>query len=133
MKYLLIMNTPRDGYTQYNNWPKDVLEANQKFMGTFTQKLIQAGEFVGTWGLAAPTEAKLVRVDKDGRPITDGVFPESKEYLAGFFLIDVKNEARALELAAQLSSGPGGTVIGADGKRIEHFWIEVRQVMGSHP
>jgi hypothetical protein len=86
MKYLLIMNTPRDGYTQYNNWPKEILAANRKFMGDFTQKLLKSGEFVG-----------------------------------------------AVELAAQLSSGPGGTVIGADGRKIEHFWIEVRQVTGSHP
>ena len=132
MKYLLIMNTPRDGYTQYLNWPKKILEANQKFMGDFTQKLVKSGEFVGTWGLASPTQARLVRVGKNGQPITDGVFPEAKEYLAGFFLIDVENEQRAIELAAELSSGPGDTVIGSDGRRIEHFWIEVRQVMGSH-
>jgi len=131
MKYVLIMNTPRDGYTQYLAWPKKILEANQAFMQDFSTKLAKSGELVGTWGLAAPTQAKLVRVGADKRPITDGVFPESKEYLAGFFLVDVENEQRAVDLAAELSGGPGAPVNDASGKPIEHFWIEVRQVMGS--
>jgi hypothetical protein len=132
MKYLLIMNTPRDGYAQYLAWPKKILEANQAFMHDFTAKLVKSGELIGTWGLAAPTQAKLVRVGSDKRPITDGVFPESKEYLAGFFLVDVENEQRAIAIASALSDAPGGAVKDASGNPIEHFWIEVRQVMGSH-
>ena len=76
MKYMLIMNTPRDGYTQYMNWPKKILEANVAFMQAFTRKLRDAGELVGGEGLASPEQAKLVRAGKDGKPITDGVFPE---------------------------------------------------------
>lgn len=132
MKFFLIMNTPRDGYAQYLAWPKKILEANQAFMQEFTTKLAESGELLGTWGLAAPTQAKLVRVGTDKRPVTDGVFPESKEYLAGFFLIDVESEQRAIDLAAELSGGPGAAVKDAFGKPIEHFWIEVRQVMGSY-
>jgi hypothetical protein len=131
MKYMLVMNSPRDGYTQYMNWPKKILEANMAFMHEFTNTLAESGELIGTWGLAAPEQAKLVRAGKNGTPITDGVFPESKEYLAGFFLVDVPNEARALQLAAQLSSAPGAPVTSASGKPIDHFWIELRAVMGS--
>ena len=132
MKYMLIMNTPRDGYTQYMNWPKKILEANIAFMQTFTQKLSQAGELVGTWGLASPEQASLVRAGRDGKPITDGVFPESKEFLAGFWIVDVDSPERAYQIAAEASTAPGTTVKAADGGTIDHLWIEVRAIMGSH-
>jgi len=131
MKFLLMMNGPRDGYAQYMSWPKKILEANMAFMQEFTKKVGEAGELVGTWGLASPLQAKLVRAGKDGKPITDGVFPESKEFLAGFWLVDVDSPERAYELAAEVSTAPGGPVKAASGEPIEHFWIEVREVMGS--
>lgn len=132
MKYMLIMNSPRDGYTQFMKWPKKILEANTAFMQTFTRKLKDAGELVGTFGLASPDQAKLVRAGKDGKPVTDGVFPEAKEFLAGYWIVDVESEERALQIAAEASTAPGGEVIGAGGQVVEHFWIEVRQVLGSH-
>lgn len=131
MKYMLIMNTPRDGYTQYLSWPKKILEANMAFMGAMSRKLSASGELVSTQGLASPQQAKLVRAGEGGKPITDGVFPESKEFLAGYWLVDVESPQRAYEIAAEVSTAPGGTVTGADGKPLEHFWIEVRQVMSS--
>jgi len=132
MKYMLIMNSPRDGYTQYMSWPKKILEANAAFMHSFTKKLSEAGELVGTWGLASPLQATLVRAGENGKPVTDGVFPESKEFLAGFWIVDVDSRERAYQIAAEVSTAPGGTVTSADGTPIEHFWIEVREVMGSH-
>ena len=132
MKYMLIMNTPRDGYEQYMKWPKKILEANTAFMQSFTKKLAAAGELVGAEGLAAPTQARLVRADKNGKPITDGVFAESKEFLAGYWIVDVESEARALVIAAEASTAPGTPVTAADGSTIDHLWIEVRQVLGSH-
>jgi hypothetical protein len=132
MKYMLIMNSPRDGYEQYMKWPKKILEANAAFMQTFTKKLIAAGEFVGAEGLAAPTQAKLVRAGQNGKPITDGVFAESKEFLAGYWIVDVESEQRALEIAAEASTAPGVSVARADGSTIDHLWIEVRQILGSH-
>lgn len=131
MKFMLIMNSPRDGYTQYMNWPKKILEANFAFMENFSKKLATAGELVGTAGLASPEQAKRVRAGKDGKPITDGVFPESKEYLAGYWIVDVPSAERAYEIAAEASTAPGDTVLAPDGSRIDHFWIEVRQIMGS--
>lgn len=129
MKYMLIMNTPRDGYTQYMSWPKELLEANAAFMQTFTKKLSNAGELVGAEGLASPVQAKLVRAGKDGKPITDGVFPESKEYLAGYWIIDVDTPERAYQVAAEASTAPGTSIIGAGGKAIDALWIEVREIM----
>jgi hypothetical protein len=130
MKYMLIMNSPRDGYSQYMSWPKKILEANMAFMQSFTRKLADNGELVRTDGLASPEQAKLVRAGKDGKPITDGVFPESKEYLAGYWIVDVASPERALEIAAEASTAPGAPVRGPDGTAIEHLWIEVRAILG---
>jgi hypothetical protein len=127
MKYMLIMNSPRDGYDQYMKWPKKDLEANIAFMQAFAKKLAAAGELVDTVGLASPQQAKRVRAGADSRPITDGVFPEAKEYLAGYWLVDVDSAERAYEIAGEASTAPGPGIAGAD-----HFWIEVREVMGSH-
>jgi len=131
MKYMLLMNTPRDGYTQYLSWPKQILEANMAFMGSMVKKLSSSGELVGTEALASPLQAKLVRAGQGGKPITDGVFPESKEFLAGYWLVDVESPERAYEIAAEVAAAPGATVKGVDGKLIDYFWIEVRQVMSS--
>lgn len=132
MKYMLIMNSPRDGYDQYMKWPKKILEANTAFMEAFTKKLIAAGELVSGEGLASPDQATLVRAGKNGKPLTDGVFAESKEFLAGYWIVDVDSPERALEIAAEASTAPGAPVTAADGTLIEHLWIEVRQVLGSH-
>jgi len=132
MQYMLIMNTPRDGYTQYMNWPKKILEANTAFMRAFAQKLGASGELVMTAGLTAPDKAKKVRAGKDGKPITDGVFPESKEFLAGWWIVDVDSEARALEIAAEAATAPGTSIRNWDGTMMDHLWIEVREVLGSH-
>ncbi len=131
MKFMLIMNSPRDGYAQYMSWPKEILEANMAFMGEFTQKLRAAGELVATEGLASPVQAKRVRAGKDGKPITDGVFPESKEFLAGYWIVDVDSPERAYEIAAEASTAPGAPITSAGGERVEHLWIEVREVMSS--
>jgi hypothetical protein len=132
MKYILMMNTPRDGYAQYMRWPKQVLEANIAFMQTFTKRLRDSGELVATEALGSPEQAKLVRASDNGRPITDGVFPESKEFLAGYWIVDVENEKRAMEIAAEASRAPGVAAKRADGTTIDHLWIEVRGLMGSH-
>jgi hypothetical protein len=132
MKYMLIMNSPRDGYAQYMKWPKKILEANAAFMQAFTKRLSAAGELVGTEGLAAPEQAKLVRAGQDGKPITDGVFPESKEFLAGYWIVDVDSPERALQIAAEASTAPGAPITGADGTPVQHLWIEVRAILGGH-
>jgi hypothetical protein len=98
------------------------------FMVAFNKELAESGELVGCEGLAAPGEAKIVRVGKSGVPaVTDGPFPESKEFLAGYWIVDVDKPQRAYEIAAKASSapGPGGTPL--------ILPIEVRQVMSAPP
>jgi len=127
MKYILMMNTPRGGEYKIMSWPKKDIEAHIGFMIDFAKKLGAQGELASAEGLASPSQAKLVKAGKDGKPVTDGVFPEAKEFLAGYWIVDVDSEARALEIAAEASMapGPGGAPM--------HMALEVRQVMSGPP
>lgn len=127
MKYILMMNTPRGGEYQIMSWPKQDLEAHIAFMMGFARKLSASGELVGAEGLAMPAAAKRVRAGKDGKPITDGVFPESKEFLAGYWIVQVPTPERAYQIAAEASAAPG--VGGAP----LNMPIEVREVMSGPP
>ena len=91
MKYMLMMNTPKGGEYQVMSWPKKDLEAHIAFMMEFARNSTPPASSCGAEGLASPSQAKLVRAGKDGKPITDGVFPESKEFLAGYWIVDVDN------------------------------------------
>jgi hypothetical protein len=126
MKYMLMMNVPGGPY-QLGNWAKQDFARHIEFMNTFNKKLESAGELVGCEGLSGPDQAKRVRAGADGKPITDGVFPESKEFLAGYWIVDVDSPERAYEIAAEASAapGPGGTPL--------NMVIEVRQVLSTPP
>jgi hypothetical protein len=127
VKYLLMMHTPSGGPYQIASWPKQDIKAHIAFMVGFAKKLGESGELVSAEGLAAPDQAKRVRAGKDGKPVTDGVFPESKEFLAGYWIVDVESPERAYQIAGQASAapGPGGAPI--------NMAIEVRQVMSGAP
>jgi hypothetical protein len=126
MKYILMMNGKRPDFERYAKWSKKDLEANVAFMRAFSKELKDAGVFVSSEGLGWPNDARLVRAGSKGEPITDGVFPESKEFLAGYWIIDVENTEQAFTLAARLSQAPGAE------KKTGGMPIEVRQVMSSH-
>ena len=126
MKYILMMNGTRSNFESYAKWSKQDIEANVAFMRNFSTELKEAGVFVDTKGLAWPQEAKIVRAGVDGEPITDGVFPESKEFLAGYWIVDVESPAQAYKIAARASAAPG------PGGKPGNMPIEVRQVLGSH-
>jgi hypothetical protein len=66
---------------------------------TIGTELTASGEFVGTEGLAVPVEATLARGEKGGMPVTDGVFPESNEFLLGYWIVDVQTPERAYAIA----------------------------------
>jgi hypothetical protein len=127
MKYMLMMNATGGGSYQIATWPQADIKAHIAFMIQFSKKLHEAGELVGAEGLAGPEEAKRVRAGKDGKPITDGVFPETKEFLAGYWIVDVDSPERAYELAAAISAAPG------QGGAPLNMPIEVRQVMSGPP
>jgi hypothetical protein len=125
MKYMLMMNHPGKGAYQIASWPKEDIARHIQFMMSFAKKLGASGELVGADGLAGPDQAKRVRAGDDGRPITDGLFPESKEFLVGYWIVDVETPERAFQIAADASAAPG---IG--GKPL-NMPIEVRQVMSA--
>ena len=126
MKYILMMNTMKAGHG-VPEWPHKDLQAHIAFMMAFNKKLRAAGELVGAEGLAFPDQAKQVRAGKNGEPITDGVFPESKEFLAGYWIVDVETPERAYQIAAEASAAPG------PGGKPLNMPIEVRQVMSGPP
>jgi hypothetical protein len=127
MKYMLLMNTPGGGPYQIANWSKQDIEAHMGFMHRLNKKLLEGGELVDAQGLSGPDQAKLVRGGASGEPVTDGVFPESKEFLAGYWIVDVETPERAYAIAAEASMAPGPR-----GEPLR-LGIEVRQVLGGLP
>ena len=81
MKYILMMVGTKAGVDAYRAWSKSDIQAHFAFLKSLNKELTESGEFVATQGLAGPDQAKVVRAGKDGAPITDGVFPEAKEFL----------------------------------------------------
>jgi hypothetical protein len=106
-------------------WALEDIKSHIAFQEALNAELAANGELIDAPGLAGPELAKFVTFDGVGAPVvTDGPFPESKELLAGYRMIDVESEERAIEIAAKASAapGPGGIPIQQP--------IEVRQVMG---
>ena len=109
-----------------DRWAPAEIDAHMTFMRDFAARLEESGEFVD--GQALAPEGAWVRYDGEGRPpVTDGPFPETKDLIAGWYVIDVDSWDRAVELAGQLSAAPG-----AGGKPI-HEWLEVRPFLGDAP
>lgn len=129
MKYLLMMFQSRANMDcdPIGTWPHEDIRAHIGFMMDLNRELRASGELVAAEGLAGPEEAKRVRAGKNGEPVTDGVFPESKEFLAGYWFIEVESPERAYAIAARASAapGPGGIPL--------NMAIEVRQVMSGPP
>jgi len=127
MKYILMMNTMKANTDPFPGWSKDDIRAMIAFMRNFDKELRKTGELVSAEGLAFPDQAKLVRAGKNGKPITDGVFAETKEFLAGYWIVDVASPERAYEIAAQASAAPG------PGGEPMNMPIEVRPVASGPP
>jgi len=128
MKFMMMMHVPRGtGDYQIYSWPPEDFQAHIAFLHRYNQELADAGEWVEAQGLTPPGQARLVRAGKDGAPVTDGPFAESKEFLAGYWIVEVDSPERAYELAAKASAapGPGGAPL--------NMPIEVRQVMSGPP
>jgi len=126
MKYILMMQFSIAEWKAGNisTWPPEDIKANIDFLRRFHKELADAGELVGTQALSGPEGMKVVRAGKDGTPaVSDGPFAESKEFLAGYWIVDVDDPQRAIEIAARLSAlpGPGGAP--------SNVPIEVRLVM----
>jgi hypothetical protein len=128
MRFMLLQNYEEtEGCSvPMTEWKPEDVTAHIRFQQTLNEQLTESGELVDAQGLAGPEQATFVVSDGTSAPvITDGPFPESKELLAGYRLVDVETAARAIEIAAQASAAPGPA-----GVPIRQA-IEVRQVMGA--
>ena len=114
MKYLLLMHYKVEGVPPITTWAPEDVKAHIDFQVKLNEELTASGELVDAQGLSWPELAKIVTSDGQGPPVvTDGPFPESKEFLAGYRMVDVDTEERAIEIAAKNSAapGPGGVPI----------------------
>src|SRR5438309_189198 len=126
MKFMLMMGMKADAESASKgimSWPQEDIRSHIAFMMDLNKGLKTSGELVSAEGLSWPNEAKLVRAGKQGTPVTDGVFPESKEFLIGYWIVDVPTPERAYEIAARASAAPGASGVPLN------MPIEVRQVM----
>jgi hypothetical protein len=128
-KYLLIVDfQPGVAETPMEEWKPEEVEAHLDYYGLLRRELVASGELVQSEVLAGPDLAKVVTFDGLTAPVvTDGPFQEFKEWLAGFQVVDVDSEARAIEIAAKLSAVPG-----PGGRSIEQP-IQVRRIMDASP
>lgn len=123
MKYILMMTGTKAGVDAYQAWSESDIQAHFAFLAALNRALTESGELVDVQPLTPPEQARVVRAGKDGTPITDGIFAESKEFLLGYWIVDVEGPERAYEIAARLSGGPG-----PGGTRLS-MPIEVREFM----
>ena len=128
MKYILMLTGTKAEFDWYSKWSPQDYEAQATFMHAFHEELKNLGALVAAEGLAFPDEARVVRAGSDGSPIvtngivrgvkdgapfvTDGVFPESKEFLAGYLIVDVDSPEQAYKIAARCRRRPARWIRG---------------------
>src|SRR3954451_2295027 len=99
VKYMIVMQGTQSDMASFGTLPPEDIRAHIRFMQDFNKELKASGELVDAQGLAPPQQAKLVRARAGGPPaVTDGPFPEAKEFLAGYWLLECSSPERALEL-----------------------------------
>jgi hypothetical protein len=129
MKFMLLQEyggVENEAVGPMSTWTAEEIEAHIAYQLKLNGELSERGELVEAQALTAPEQAKFVVHDGSGAPvITDGPFPEGKELLAGYRMVDVESLERALEIAAKGSAAPG-----PGGEPIRQR-IEVREVMGT--
>jgi hypothetical protein len=128
VKYMLLMqfSAANTDFPPIGNWRPEEIQAHIAFMGDVNRELTESGEWVDGQGLAMPDQARIVRAGDGGEPVvTEGPFPETKEFLAGYWIVDCDSDKRAIEIAAHVSAapGPGGAPL--------NMAIEVRPVMSA--
>lgn len=98
VKYLILMHVdPAVLESLTEEQQQTIGDGHAAFMATTKER----GEFISTQALADPSQSKVVRGGAQPE-VTDGPFAEAKEFMGGFYLLDVENEGRALELATQI-------------------------------
>lgn len=128
MKFMLLQDYGgvEEDVPPMSQWTPGEIEAHIQYQRDLNEELREHGELVDAQALTAPELAKFVVSDGATTPVvTDGLFPESKELLAGYRMVDVDSAARAVEIAAICSSAPGPAGVPIRQR------IEVREVMSA--
>ena len=128
MRFMLLQNygEVESDCAPMSEWSPEEIKAHIAFQQALNAELAELGELVDAQGLAGPEQAKFVVSDGMSAPvITDGPYPESKELLAGYRLVDVDAPERAIAIAARASAAPG-----VNGAPIRQA-IEVREVLSA--
>jgi hypothetical protein len=123
MKYMFLMNAKKEDWEGFLTIPPDDLQAHMNFMRDLNEELEESGELVDAEGLSGPEQAMQVQAQTGAPAITDGPFPEAKEFLAGYWVLDCESRNRAIEIAARISGAPG------EGGVPMNFPVEVRPIM----
>jgi hypothetical protein len=127
MKFMVQMNVKKGPY-QMEGWSQEDVKRMVGFMDQINRDLKASGQWVAAEGLVSPDQARIVKANDDGSPsVTDGPFAESKEFIAGYWIVNVKDADEAYRFAARVSScpGPGGKPL--------NMPIEVRAVGEAPP
>ena len=127
-RYLLIVTfEPGVVDAPMDEWTPDEIAAHLDYYRALNRQLAASGEQVQSEVLTPPDAAHVVRSDGSSRVVTDGPFQEFKEWVAGFQVLDVDSEERALEIAGLFSAvpGPGGVPLQQP--------IHVRRIMDAAP
>ncbi len=131
MKYLvMVLGAQADydamggkGSAQAPAWSEKELKAMYAFMGEINNDLAESGELVDAQGLSAPAQARHVTAGADGRPVvSDGPYGETKEVLAGYWVLECASLERVTEIAARVSRCPA-----PEGSR--EYPTVIRQIM----
>lgn len=117
MKYLILMQVDPEVLERLTEEQQRMIEEGH---AAFMAKIKESGEFIATQALADPSQSKVVRARNGVPEVTDGPFAEAKEFLGGFYLVDVEDEARVLELAKMIPDAS-----------IDGLALEIRPVMFS--
>ena len=127
-RYLLITDfQPGVAGTPIEDWKPEEVEAHLNYYRLLHRELVASGELVESEVLAGPDLGKVVTSDGTATHVLDGPFGEFKEWIAGYQIVDVESEARAIEIAARLSAVPGQNGVPTQQP------ITVRQVMDDAP
>jgi len=127
-RYLLVVNFEGGVIeTPMEEWKPEEVTAHLDYYRALHRELVDSGELVESEVLAPPNLAKIVTSDGTAPVVTDGPFQEFKEWLAGYQIVDVESEERAIEIAARISAVPG-----PDGVAQQQP-IQVREVMNHAP
>jgi len=108
MKYLILIHQNRGAREQFASFPPEVQAAGMQAYYDLNAELAGTGELVSAEALADDSTGTILSLRSGAVVTSDGPFAESKEMLAGFYLVDVASLKRALEIAAKIPEVQAG-------------------------